>query len=192
MIKRLWTGTLSENLPDEMCRNTKTLCDCYNNHICYVNNINAVFQSFRWPNRDTFFNRTFNLERNLITYSERVKTLYPRIVYRIRETLFDKLDSLGINYTSEQKLFKNLAILDFESICIQEETFRNTIKTLDRRTCPDISIKFFKPCRRTNFPLQPWSSSPHCIFYWSSWKNSFPKQSENEKLVPWYRSNNKK
>ena len=27
----------------------------YNNHICYVNNINAVFQSFRCPNCDIFF-----------------------------------------------------------------------------------------------------------------------------------------
>ena len=37
----------------------------YNNHICYVSNINAVFQSFRCPNCDTFFNRLFNLERHL-------------------------------------------------------------------------------------------------------------------------------
>ena len=34
----------------------------YNNHICYVNNINAVLQSFRCPNCDTFFNRSINLE----------------------------------------------------------------------------------------------------------------------------------
>ena len=27
----------------------------YNKHICYVNNINAVFQSFRCPNSDIFF-----------------------------------------------------------------------------------------------------------------------------------------
>ena len=26
----------------------------YNNHICYVNNINAVFQSFHCPNCNTF------------------------------------------------------------------------------------------------------------------------------------------
>ena len=45
----------------------------YNNHICYVNNINAVFQSFRCPNCETFFNRTFNLEQHLTTCSERVK-----------------------------------------------------------------------------------------------------------------------
>ena len=101
----------------------------YNNHICYVNNINAVFQSFRFPYCDTFFNKTFNLERHLSTCTERVKNVYPRNVYQIRETLFDKLDSFGINYTSEQKLFKNLAIFDFESICVREETFRDTITT---------------------------------------------------------------
>ena len=33
----------------------------YSNHICYVNNINVVFQSFRCPNCDTFFSRTFKL-----------------------------------------------------------------------------------------------------------------------------------
>ena len=31
----------------------------YNKHIRYVNNINAVFQSFCCPNCDTFFIRTF-------------------------------------------------------------------------------------------------------------------------------------
>ena len=90
----------------------------YNNHICYVNIINAVFQAFSCPNCDTFFNRTFSLERHLTTCSKRVKNMYPRNVYQIQETLFDKLDSFGIKYTNQQKLFKNLAIFDFESICV--------------------------------------------------------------------------
>ena len=101
----------------------------YNNHICYVNNINAVFQSFHCPNCDTFFNRTFSLERHLAKCSERVKNVYRRNVYQIRGTLSDKLDFFGINYTSEQELFKKLAIFDFESICVQEETFRDKITT---------------------------------------------------------------
>ena len=92
----------------------------YNKHIYYVSNINAVFQSFRCLNCDTSFSRTFNLERHLSTCSERVKNIYPRNVYQIRETLFDKLDSFGIKYTSQQKLFKNLAIFNFDSICVQE------------------------------------------------------------------------
>ena len=100
-----------------------------NNHICYENIINAVFQSFRCPNCDTFSNRTFNLERHLTTCSERVKIIFPRNVYQYRETLFDKLDSFGIKYTNEQKLFKNLALFDFERICVQKETFRNTNTT---------------------------------------------------------------
>ena len=45
------------------------------------------------------------------------------------KTLFDKLDSFGIQYTDDQKLFTNLAVFDFESICIPEEKFKNTETT---------------------------------------------------------------
>ena len=94
-----------------------------------MNNINAVFESFRCPNCDTFFNKTFNLERHLTTCSERVKNVYSKNVYQTQETLFDNLDSFGIEYTHEQTLFKNLAIFDFESICVQEESFEDTDTT---------------------------------------------------------------
>ena len=50
-------------------------------------------------------------------------------MYQLRETLFDKLDSFGIQYTDDQKLSTNLAVLDFESICIPEEKFKNTETT---------------------------------------------------------------
>ena len=101
----------------------------YNNHIYHVNIIDAVFQSFRSPNCDTFFNKTFSFERHLTTCSELVKNVYPRNVYQIRGTLFDKLGSFSINYTNEQTSFKNLAMFDFESIFVQEETFRGTNTT---------------------------------------------------------------
>ena len=52
-----------------------------------------------------FLNRTINLEQYLTTCSERVKNVYPGNVYQIRATLFNKLDSFGIKYTTEQKLF---------------------------------------------------------------------------------------
>ena len=101
------------------CENTVRLLR-YNNHICYENNINAVFQSFRCLICDTFFNRTFNLERHLTTCKERVKNVYPKNVYQTQETLFDKLNSFGIEYTNERTYFKKLAIFDIESICVQE------------------------------------------------------------------------
>ena len=101
----------------------------YNSHICYVDNINALFKAFYCPTCDTYFQKTGNLERHLVRCSERVKHIYPKNVYQLRETLFDKLDSFGIQYTDEQRLFTNLAVFDFESICIPEEKFKNTETT---------------------------------------------------------------
>ena len=37
------------------------------------------------------------------------------------------MDFHGVNYTSEAKLFKNLATFDFESFCVQQKTFKDTI-----------------------------------------------------------------
>ena len=101
----------------------------YNSHICYADNINALFKAFRCPTCDTYFQKTGNFERHLVRCSERVKHIYPKNVYQLRETLFDKLDSFGIQYTDDQKLSKNLAIFDFESIFIPEEKFKSTERT---------------------------------------------------------------
>ena len=76
----------------------------YNNHICYVNNINALFKAFRCTTCDTFFSKTGNLERHLVTCSDRVKHIHPKNVYELRETLFEKLDAFNIPYKNEQKL----------------------------------------------------------------------------------------
>ena len=107
----------------------------YNNHICYVNNINAVFQSFRRPNCDNSFNRTFNLEQHLTTCNERVTNVYRRNVYQIRETLFDKLDSLGIKYTSEQNFsifFSNIRLR--ADLCPRKNLQRHKYNNLGRET----------------------------------------------------------
>ena len=71
----------------------------------------------------TFFNGKSNSELQLTTYSELVKNVHPKNEYQPQETLFDKLESFGIEYTYEQKLFKNLAIYDFESIWLQRQSF---------------------------------------------------------------------
>ena len=112
----------------------------YNSHICYVDNINALFKAFRCPTCDTKFQKTGNLERHLVRCSERVKHIYPKNMYQLRETLFDKLDSFGIQYKDDQKLFTNLVVFDFESICIPEEKFKNTETTTWIGTHVPISV----------------------------------------------------
>ena len=133
----------------------------HNVHICYVSNINAVFQSFRCPNYDIFFSRTFNFERPLTTCSKRVENVYPRNVRQIRETLFDKLDSFGIKFTSQQKFFKNLAKFDFESICVEEKSFKDKkTTTWIREHAPILVSISSKPVEE---PVFFYNSDPHHI-----------------------------
>ena len=101
----------------------------YNNHNCYVNNINALFKAFRCTTCDIFFSNTGNLEGHLVTCSDRVKHIYTKNVYELRETLFEKLDAFNFPYKNEQKLLKNLAIFDFESTCVKEDSYKQTETT---------------------------------------------------------------
>ena len=85
-----------------------------------------IVQSLRCTACDTFFSKMGNLERHLVTCSDRVKQIYPKSVYEQRETLFEKLDAFNIPYRNDQELFKNLAIFEFECICVKEDSFKQT------------------------------------------------------------------
>ena len=91
--------------------------------------MNSLFKSFRCSTCDTIFSKTGNLDRHLITCSERVKHICPKNIYQLRKTLFEKLDFFNIPYREDQKFFKNLAVFDFESICVKEETYKETETT---------------------------------------------------------------
>ena len=58
-----------------------------------------------------------------------MKNVDRKNAYQTQGTLFDKLDSFGIEYTNEQTLFENLATFNFESNCVQEESFKDTDTT---------------------------------------------------------------
>ena len=45
---------------------------------------------------------------------------------RTEKTLFEELDAFKIPYKNEQKLFNNLAVFDFESICVKQDTYKQT------------------------------------------------------------------
>ena len=115
----------------------------YNNHICYVNNINALFKALQCTTCDRFFSKTGNLERHLVTCSDRVKHIYPQNVYELRETHFEKLDAFNFPYRNEQKMFMNLAIFDFESICVKEaNSYKQTETTTWIGKLVPISVSF--------------------------------------------------
>ena len=106
------------------------------------------------------FSKIGNWERPLITSSERVEHIYTKNVYQLRGTLFEKLASFNIPYREDQKLFENLAVFDSESVCVEEQTYKetDTTKWIGKR------FDFVKPNTRTRF-LQFTSWTPCILFY---------------------------
>ena len=124
-----------------MYENNKNLLR-YNNHICYVDDINTFFKRFRCPNCDTFIKRADNFHRHVKSCKDRIQHIYPKSVYTLRETLFDKFDGFGIGIEEEQKLFKNLAVFDFESICVPSNELKDTNTTTWIGKHEPISVSF--------------------------------------------------
>ena len=98
----------------------------YNSHICYVSNIDAVFGGYRYSLSDQCNTEAGNLEKPLTTCTERIKNVYLKNVYQLRETLFDKLGLFVDLYGDNQKLTNNSPIIDFKSICVEIENSMDT------------------------------------------------------------------
>ena len=90
----------------------------YNNHICYVNNINALFKAFRCTT--LFFSKTGNLERHLVTRSDRSKHIYPKNVYELRETLLEKLDAFNNPNENEQNCSRTWQFLTLSPFVLRK------------------------------------------------------------------------
>ena len=70
----------------------------YNNHICYVTDVNKVFESFGCSTCITFFKSSSQLQRHMPKCEELVRNIYPKSIYQLRETLFDKLRAFDIKW----------------------------------------------------------------------------------------------
>ena len=55
----------------------------YNNHICYVTDVNKVFEAFRCSTCNSFFTRSSNLQRHMPKCEELVESIYPKSVYQL-------------------------------------------------------------------------------------------------------------
>ena len=113
-------GVLSHRSINKYSKSIKLLR--YENHICYTKDINAVFNSFRCDNCNKFFPKLSNLRRHLPVCENLVRNKYPSSAYQLKETVFEKLSKFDIIVPENIRLFDNLAVFDFESICVAETT----------------------------------------------------------------------
>ena len=100
----------------------------FNNHIIHTNDIHIFFKCFRCPSCDTFFHKSDHFNQHLLRCKDRERHIYPKNVYELRETLFEKVEGFSFPVSELNKLF-NLAIFDFESICVPTEELNETQTT---------------------------------------------------------------
>ena len=78
------------------------------------------------PNSRYIFQSISKFQQASSTMQRPSQKHLPENVYILRATLFEKLGGFNIEYTKEHTLFKNVAILDFESICVPSEKLKQT------------------------------------------------------------------
>ena len=101
----------------------------FNNNIIHTNDIDSFFKCFRCPSCDTFLKRSEFLNKHLLRCKDRVKHIYPNNIYELCETLFEKLEEFILLVSEDNKLFNNLALFDFQSICVPREELKETQTT---------------------------------------------------------------
>ena len=97
----------------------------FNNHIIHTNDIDS-FKCFRCPSCDTFSHKYDHFNQHLLRCKDRVRHIYLKNVYELRETLFEKLEGFNLPVSEDTKLFNDLAIFDFDSICVPSEELKET------------------------------------------------------------------
>ena len=69
------------------------------------------------------------LQRHMPKFEDLAQNIYPKSVYLLQKTLFDKLRAFNIEVIEGDTLFNKLAIFDFESICVKNSKLVDTKTT---------------------------------------------------------------
>ena len=87
----------------------------YPHHICYTKDLNAVFNCFRCESCYKYFRKHTNLGRHFPVCNEKVKENFPNSAYKLKETMFENLSSLELQFLRLQTFQKSRNFY-FESI----------------------------------------------------------------------------
>ena len=90
-----------------------------------------------------------------------MKNVYPRGIYSLRKTLFEKLANISIAYPEDDTLLKNLAVFDFEAICVHSVDINNTATTLWIGTHVPVSVSISS--NLVDEPVFLCENDPNCL-----------------------------
>ena len=125
-----------------------------------------------------FFTRSSNLQRCMPKCDELVKNIYPKSVYQLRETLFDKLTAFDIKVADGDTLFNIFAVFDFESICVKNSKLFDTETTTCVGKHEPISVSITSNLLKE--PIFICNTEPHSLV--SAFVNSVESLADKNKL----------
>ena len=162
----------------------------YNSHICWVSKINALFRDYRCPSCDQFMNKAVHTERHLTSCQEKVKQVFRKNVYQLRETMIHKLHPFNILENTPQwpKVpSKHNKMRFWKNSWAENQIPRCRYNNLDWQSSSNICINFMQLDWITKLFRQFQARSSGWVIWWCSpWvSNTKPSANEIKSFVDW-------
>ena len=124
------TENILQNLLVEVCRSLRRYLNSYKTLFILTTSkkINSLSNTFRCGTCVSFFPSLVTL-KDLQFPVVSIRNMITRKMLTSSKKLFHKIIALRVPYEHEQKLFEILAVFVFESVCVKEETYKETDAT---------------------------------------------------------------
>ena len=86
------------------------------NHYSYITNFQKFTKKFQCEKCSKIFKKIWHLNRHNAICYERTKYIFPGSFHKTRPTIFDKLESVRINISRNQKYFPYYIVWDMEAM----------------------------------------------------------------------------
>ena len=113
------------------CQYTAALyCHLWGHHLSYISDFNVFAKRFQCHLCDKLFKTVQEVKRHEKTCKEGTKFIYPGGYHRVPPTVFEDLDSYGINVPKQDRLYPFFCCFDFEALLVKNEHQKGKVTTV--------------------------------------------------------------
>ncbi len=88
----------------------------WDHHLCYISNFTQLKRNYKCRSCGKLFKRYWLLRRHETTCTTTQALVFPGKYYKPSSTIFEKLETIGVEVAKADRFFKHFAVFDFESI----------------------------------------------------------------------------
>ena len=113
------------------CRYPSTMyCHLWGHHLSFISNFNAFAKRFHCHLCDKLFKTLSEVRRHEKTCNQGTKFIYPGGYHQVPLTVFEELESYGINVPMQERLYPFFCCFDFEALLVKNECQRGKATTV--------------------------------------------------------------